>query len=543
MPKPLPNSTLSLSLVDTARVNADIPDAEGQATTAPLTKNLWLAVHFPKLAVELDTADGLGSGLCTVAVEQVRGRSTIHTASVAAELQGIRQGMSLNAAYSLYPELQVLAYAACKQQRQLEKLANWAAHYSSRISIANPATLLVEVKGSARLFGGLEALLRNVSERLMRDWLHLHRMAVTPSPSASVLLASRLVDSDVISDARGVKENATCVVKEYTALRSLLADIPIKCLPLDKKQKLQLNRLGLRQLRDLWRLPRQDLARRYGRELLDYLDGLTGVTETALEYVEIPEKFCLRWPLSHESHDQDFITRVVQAMLQRLDRYLIQRDASIREYYVQLLHPNNKPSRIRVGFRKPSRDLSHLLALFSERLKLQPIKFKVTEVKLWIKRLHSSVVNNSVLPFSWEFLQEQGDADGEMDELLELFQARLGHKSITSMQAIADHRPEYAQRYHHAISPQEKPTQKTIQQPRPLWLLPDPHPLSQQDNLPCYSGALTLVDGPERIESGWWSQEDVRRDYYFAMTANGQRLWVYRELKEPYKWYLHGFFA
>jgi protein ImuB len=48
--------------------------------------------------------------------------------------------------------------------------------------------------------------------------------------------------------------------------------------------------------------------------------------------------------------------------------------------------------------------------------------------------------------------------------------------------------------------------------------------------------------GPERIETGWWRGNDIRRDYYIVETDAGERLWVFRNLLDE-SWYLHGVFA
>jgi protein ImuB len=52
-----------------------------------------------------------------------------------------------------------------------------------------------------------------------------------------------------------------------------------------------------------------------------------------------------------------------------------------------------------------------------------------------------------------------------------------------------------------------------------------------------------LRDGPERIESGWWDGGDTRRDYYVADTAAGQRLWLYRDLRDGSGPFVHGLFG
>ena len=64
---------------------------------------------------------------------------------------------------------------------------------------------------------------------------------------------------------------------------------------------------------------------------------------------------------------------------------------------------------------------------------------------------------------------------------------------------------------------------------RPLWLLHRPETLDARRGRPRYGGALKLLEGPERIESGWWDGADIQRDYYTAQTAAGARLWIYRE--------------
>ena len=48
--------------------------------------------------------------------------------------------------------------------------------------------------------------------------------------------------------------------------------------------------------------------------------------------------------------------------------------------------------------------------------------------------------------------------------------------------------------------------------------------------------------GPERIETGWWREADVRRDYYLVQTHSGERFWLFRNLADE-SWHLHGVFG
>ena len=77
---------------------------------------------------------------------------------------------------------------------------------------------------------------------------------------------------------------------------------------------------------------------------------------------------------------------------------------------------------------------------------------------------------------------------------------------------------------------------------RPAWLLAAPQPLEASRGRP-HHGALQLLRGPERIESGWWDCNDVQRDYYVAKNNTGALLWIYRECRGERRWFLHGIFG
>lgn len=53
---------------------------------------------------------------------------------------------------------------------------------------------------------------------------------------------------------------------------------------------------------------------------------------------------------------------------------------------------------------------------------------------------------------------------------------------------------------------------------------------------------VTGFSGPERIETGWWRGDSVRRDYYRVESATGVRFWLFRDLSTS-QWFLHGLFG
>jgi len=77
---------------------------------------------------------------------------------------------------------------------------------------------------------------------------------------------------------------------------------------------------------------------------------------------------------------------------------------------------------------------------------------------------------------------------------------------------------------------------------RPAWLLEVPQALALRAGAPVLRGALQLLDGPERIETGWWDSTGAVRDYFVARDARGCLCWIYRECRSG-QWFLQGWFA
>ena len=78
---------------------------------------------------------------------------------------------------------------------------------------------------------------------------------------------------------------------------------------------------------------------------------------------------------------------------------------------------------------------------------------------------------------------------------------------------------------------------------RPTWMLDVPRALEIVRERPWYRGFLRIESGPERIETGWWDDAPVSRDYYIAANPDGARFWIYRERRKAARWFLHGVFG
>ena len=127
----------------------------------------------------------------------------------------------------------------------------------------------------------------------------------------------------------------------------------------------------------------------------------------------------------------------------------------------------------------------------------------------------------------------------EAPALLERLRARLGAESVYALCLVPEHRPEAAWQ----IAEPERVCTRSAAQAwrvrRPLWLLREPEPIESATRL----ARLQHLEGPERIETGWWDGCEVTRDYYVMRDPQGAELWVYRERQPPHAWFLHGIFG
>ena len=111
--------------------------------------------------------------------------------------------------------------------------------------------------------------------------------------------------------------------------------------------------------------------------------------------------------------------------------------------------------------------------------------------------------------------------------------ATASSAAVYGLHAVPEHRPEKA--WSKGPEGSGRPTELP-REARPLWLLQKPVAIEARKD------TLQLVSGPERIESGWWDEQDVARDYYTAKNGDGQKLWVFR-VRRTRSWFLHGLFG
>lgn len=473
---------------------------------------LWTCLYFPRLPLE--TYARGDPGHTPLAVVESHTRPRVVAANAAARAAGIRTAMPLATALAYVPQLTVRARALALEEQTLREVALWALQFSPALSLAAPDAVLVETGAGAKLFGGLSALLDRIRTEL--DALGFEAITATaPTPTAARLLA-------YAGDTRALTAPAM--------LGQRLARLPVEVLGCSDTIMETLADLGIGTIGALLSLPRDGVARRFGQALLDLLDRALGRCPDPVRPFVPPERFDSRLELPAPVREVDLLVFGLQRLARGLAGWLLGRGLGVLRLQLRFTHESAPCTCVELKLSAPTRDSTHLTGLIRERLARLRLPDQVETIAVAsIETTELSGQARSLLP---------GNEACDDIRLLERLVARLGDEAVRALRPQADHRPEQAWGFGRT------PTDPGCFQapgPRPLWLLPEPEPLSQ------FVGAdatpIALMDGPERIESGWWEGDDVRRDYFVARTGDGARLWLFRPCFAGAQWYVHGIFA
>jgi protein ImuB len=487
---------------------------------------LWVCLHFPALPLETLTRADPGTAALAIATGSTRPR--IVAANLSAHSLGISAGMSVSAALALAPELIVHPRNPCMEAQTLAEIAQWALQFSPLLSLPAADAVLLEVGAGLSLFGGLDALLATI-----RSGLHALGFTVAvcaaPTPTAALMLA---------------RADHAQAVTQIESLEHALGCLPVDTLVCDESVLATLADLGVHRVDGLLQLPRDGLARRFGQTLVDALDRALGRLPDPQKPFIAPERFASRLELPAPVHEAHALLFGAKRLIAALAGWLAGRGLGVMRLRIELEHEDCAPSALVLNLSAPSRDPAHLIALVRARCECIELPQRVEAIALTAAETAALAGHNrSLLP---------GCAPAAATELCERLAARLGDEAICALAPHPDHRPECAWR-----SAQHPLKERALMPPapRPLWLLAEPRPLDEFLHAaaptppPLASpqrageGPLVLLDGPERIECGWWEGRDVRRDYFVARAASGQTLWVFKHPSRGAGWQVHGIFA
>jgi protein ImuB len=417
----------------------------------------------------------------------------------------------------------------------LQRLSLSAQQFTSLVSIEMPNALLLEIKGSVKLFGSLETLHAGIDAAWQRLDVRAHS-ATAPTTLGALWLARA---------AKPVR------IEDTSALAGALAELPIACTSWDPERLQTLRSMGVNQLGDVLRLPRAGVARRLGPAAVLDLDIALARQAAPRRAFLCRERFRERCDFEMEIETVVYLQKALEPLIERCAQFLRERQAGVQALELRLRHRVVPMTRVRLGLASITSERRRLADVLDEKLNRLELPAPVRGMEL---------LSGALQPLSAHSLDAfaglRGGARDTAPQLVERLRARLGEDAVYGVVPVAEHRPEAAWKRVHelqltAAAPvHDLPVdavrlhavRKREDMPRPVWLLAAPVPLCASDPQQLHQGGLILEEGPERIESGWWDGKGVARDYYIARPLHGARWWIFQE-RQTQCWYLHGVFA
>lgn len=449
---------------------------------------LWLALHLPALSLEVfcaslpdevphaasagksasaaarGSAGSAGASGSSAPASPARpvalvAEHRISSVNAAAAARGLRTGMKRATAMALAADLLLGEADPAREAAALQAVAHAALAFTPSVTLLEGhATVLMEVRASLRLFGGLAVLHRLVLEALMPLG---HRVSVAAAPTAlgaAVLArwgqAAAAVASAASRTQGGLEAGAAPAfdpvlgahATRLPELARLLDAAPVWLLGPGREHWEALQGMGLRTLADLRELPRAGLARRFGEALLQDLDRALGRAPDPRRWLELPTRFEARLELHRRADRTEQVLVAASALLARLVVWAQARHGRIAAFTLAMQHEPRHPGQgsgqaapateLRIELAEAALDAAHLQLLLRERLAQVKLAAPTLELRLRCRELVRAAPPNG------ELFPTRGSEALGLARLLERLRARLGDAQVQRLVPVADHRPE-----------------------------------------------------------------------------------------------------
>jgi len=539
---------------------------------------LWICIYLPQLPLEVFTQKKQHGAL--VVEEKSNHRRQVLLANAEAHEAGINIGSSISTALSLVSTLSIKKKDEAAEWQALEQLATWAYQFTPYITLQEH-TLLLEVESSLSLFKGKESLCKHVIDGL-QQWAYQYSIACCSTAKSAHLLAK----------AKAKDRNNSSLDKLFFHTDDI-QQCPIDLLDINEKTKKTLLSMGLTQIKDVTCLPKDALNRRFGTGLSLQLQQIMGKSSDIQKNFSLPRTFDQSIHFTEELIHSSSLLFPLKRLLSYLENYLLARQLLCNSFVVTFNERSQQRHSLVMQLAQPHYRSDYFLSLI--KLKLENINLQQPVIGIKVTARYFSPMTQQTRDL---FLSYQETAQSK-HALIDTLTHRLGEGSMHQLVINNDYRPEIAAQTRpininsHNIDKkntieeknsqynsknshkkQREKQQKTIQTnnpqqdidatiqtqhpelTRPLWLFQQPQPLHNKKGVPIYGERLQLIKGPERIETGWWDQQPINRDYYVAQHPTGVIYWVYvdRDKKiqdqssytpkyQDKQWFLHGVFG
>ena len=470
---------------------------------------LWCSIHWPLLALD---AYGLSSCAEPAAISAQHGQKKAHITVMndTAQQHGLTQGMPITLAQALCPNLIIKPWNALHIQHYLEQQHIWLYGITPHIKHLRDHDVAIELSGSLKLWNGKEGLLHILTNAL--TGLNCpYQLAFAPSAGAAQILA-----------------RAQPTGGPFYPLEAI-HPLPAQALLMDTAV---FQRAGFTTIGEILKLPTISRTIRLNKDDVQYLETLL---YTHRDWHHPVEPITAAQEFEPEVDTIKPILQWLEQCIPTIGTTLQRQQQGVEELTISLIDRQHRLSTHPIAFSTPTADSHTLRRVIFAHLEQVQCNEPIQRALIAVSHMRSIAVHRATL-----FDDPSPHTCQSPEELTDLLRARLGEQHVQSLQPRADFRPECTLQA--PTTTNQLSTRTYSHLPKPTWLHHPPQTLQSKHGQPYQRGPLKLIHGPERIQSGWWDQQAIARDYYIAQHPLGSWMWVYQE-RETQQWYLHGYFA
>jgi len=481
---------------------------------------LWLYINFPQL--QLDTLYQAHDSAAPTVIIDTSDNGVVQY-DTQAQSHGITIGQSLGSAAALCPKLRVIGYCSDTETRQLEYIADACYQYIADIALMPPQGLLLRITPMLKIYQDVERCWQAIKPCIERVTSH-YRVAVAYSAMAAQCLAREPVKEQQDND-KGV----ITLECDTVHINQQLANVSLSTTELSHQVVQNLSHIGINRLGQLLNIPLQELAQRFDIDVVNTLGKITGQLRAEITFYQPSTQFYYYLELHFDMQSTSLLKRPVLHVLAKLEQYLVFRELLASQVQLTLIL-RDKPSQtidINSAQGEQQRDkLFELCTLILDNIKLMApvIALELRTVLLVEKQTVSGDIFNPAATSSNQLSPAQ---------LISLLQAKLNKEHVQSLSHHLEHAPEVANAQHviKTIAPQQAQSHDFTLL-RPSYLLATPQPWREP---------VSIIHGPERIQTHWWTTKSIARDYYIVKNSQQQWCWLFKQ--SDGRWFIHGYFG
>ncbi|HZE88782.1 MAG TPA: DNA polymerase Y family protein [Verrucomicrobiae bacterium] len=478
-------------------------------------------------------------------VNEERSLGVILWANERAHRAGILPGLRYAAGLALAADLRAGAIPAEEIEAGVAFVTGRLCRFTPRVEprADEPGVLWLDASGLERLYPSLAAWAGEVRDDL-RGTGFLSKVVAGFSRLGSYAVA-KSIDAGKIAVFRDLGEEAGAARR-----------VPLARVHLPKAPRDALDRLGVRTIGDLLKLPPRGLLKRFGPEVHDLHRAASGEPDLPIQPRVAEEPLERRLDLDEPEVDALSLMFLIKQIVDPLLASLAARGAALSELSLRLDLERGACVVETIRPAEPTLDAPQILGL--ARLKLEAARMESAVASIAVTAREARATREQLDLFAQQTRRDPAAAARAFARV----RAAFGEGSVVRARLREGHLPEASFTWEPLDRlPPPKPSglgrnsgavadanaaastspgsliRRLEAQPIPL----PPQSAREPDGWlvrGAESGPVIRLSGPYLLSGGWWRSE-IRRDYYFAELRDGQVLWIFYDRRRR-RWFLHG---